>query len=709
MVDTAMQHHSLGVYIVPFAPHKSWFQALAKASLLEFDVPTFYSDSFTQPRWSTDRFVVFVSRFKWFGRMKGTRRPERFIHLQAIPEIECLGREKIPAIPFLISRSSPIPSPPIPLNADTIPDAAPFIVAPGVVPPTAAASTWNPHAFEAAAATFPFADIRDIAQSAVREGIDPYHGRTDKAVFHENKRMDSSFALRCREQYVADVAKGFSAGPFPSCPFKFARVCWWFYVMKDKNNPADSRIRLISHHSKGDKEGYGSVNSLCTSPRMIGVHHSALTLKTLIAICGKGAQVRAWDIPSCFKRQRVNARLLHLFVYKVVTAEFGEEFFVDLSTPFGWTPAEWSWQCILAILMWHFFVVHSLRALIAYVDNFFLIRPRAYAIDAEAEAVESTFKKLGLPIHEKQFGPQFKGLGWEFDTDHMVMELPLLKHARFTEMLARWRTEKSMSVEEIRKAVGYMHNLSAGFIVGKPLVAFMRHMQTQGDKRVQAERKPATEVRVVLDHKASMALDVWARVFTWWDRKCPIVAGFTPQSAFQVLIRPDASTHWGCGAMLWEHNATSVRGFLHEWHSAERKQAKLKRSYTAPLGPVEQSELLRESTSVFEALGVLKALQHFVHECAGRRVQVELDNSAVVLALESMYTKKPVLMAVIHQIADLCCKHHISIRTRFIVGSIFNLVADALSHNDVTQAEIACRSMFQLPLRVEPELQSAAR
>jgi hypothetical protein len=74
-----------------------------------------------------------------------------------------------------------------------------------------------------------------------------------------------------------------------------------------------------------------------------------------------------------------------------------------------------------------------------------------------------------------------------------------------------------------------------------------------------------------------------------------------------------------------------------------------------------------------------------------------------------MYTKKPVLMAVIHQIADFCCRHHISIRTRFIVGSIFNLVADALSHNNVTQAKVACWSTFQLPLRVEPELQSAAR
>ena len=202
-----------------------------------------------------------------------------------------------------------------------MPEADQFIVAPGVTPPSAAESTWKPGAFETAASTFPFTDVKDLAQSAVREGIDPYHGRTDKAVFHENKRIDPDIALRCRTQYITDVEKGFSAGPFPSCPYKFARVCWWFYVMKDKNNPADPRIRLISHHSKGDKAGNGSVNSLCASPRLIGVHHSALTIKTLIAMCGKGALVRAWDIPACFKRQRVNARLLHLFVYKVVTLD----------------------------------------------------------------------------------------------------------------------------------------------------------------------------------------------------------------------------------------------------------------------------------------------------------------------------------------------------------------------------------------------------
>jgi hypothetical protein len=73
--------------------------------------------------------------------------------------------------------------------------------------------------------------------------------------------MGPDLALHCRTQDMADVTKEFSAGPFPSCPYKFARVCWWFCVLKDKNNPDDKRIRLISHHSKGDKHGKGPVNS----------------------------------------------------------------------------------------------------------------------------------------------------------------------------------------------------------------------------------------------------------------------------------------------------------------------------------------------------------------------------------------------------------------------------------------------------------------
>ena len=85
-----------------------------------------------------------------------------------------------------------------------------------------------------------------------------------------------------------------------------------------------------------------------------------------------------------------------------------------------------------------------------------------------------------------------------------------------------------------------------------------------------------------------------------------------------------------------------------------------------------------------------------------------LDNSAVVLALESMYTKRPVLMEVILQIANLCCQHHITIRARFIVGSIFNLVADTLSHDDVPQAEKECRAMFMLPLQFEQELKPSS-
>ena len=83
--------------------------------------------------------------------------------------------------------------------------------------------------------------------------------------------------------------------------------------------------------------------------------------------------------------------------------------------------------------------------------------------------------------------------------------------------------------------------------------------------------------------------------------------------------------------MLWEPNASAVLGFLHEWSHAElRVQAKLKRSYTRPPTPVESDQLLRESTSVFEALGVLKALQQFT-ESASAKASASRSSSTTAL------------------------------------------------------------------------------
>ena len=719
-ITKATAEHAVGVFVVPQAPFKIWYQDLTAKAMLTFHIPVYEVSAgiagLACVQKSTNDFVAVVANFEWFGRLKTKRRKERVFRLEAIRELDALGAKKVPAIPYLISRTSPLATDTITAANDTLKCGGKFIMAEGVQPPKLAPLFWVPGALQNAAKGFPFPEVLDLAVQGTSGGINPFRGVLQKSIKQAPFRFESAdTGMAARAQYMADVEATYTAGPFKSVPFEWARVCKWFTVPKDKYNSLDKRVRLVSHYSHG---GTGSINELCYTPKMIGVHHSAASIKTRIAMCGKDAKVRAWDIPKCFKRQRLPLEILHLFCYMVVTEDFGEEYFVDRSTPFGWTPAEWQWQCILAVVMW-IMLIRRILELITFVDNFFDIQPSSVDITRNERVIESTFAELGLEGHEKQgvtpegVGvPRFKGLGWEFDTHKMVMVLPEAKWKRFCTMLTEWRAKDTMSVEAIRKAVGYMLCFSCGFLVGKPLVAYMVHAKTEGEQKVKASGLAPDAVHVKLNPNAAMAMNFWERVFSTWDRTCPIVAEFTPQSGCQVLLRSDASTDWGWGGLVWcspyepsTAEARIVHGIKGQWTDADRAKAK------ALLPTVEDrmtpeklamppataaaeitAALKRESTAVFEAMALLATLRVFVHECEGKRVLIEIDNSTVVRALEGMYSPTPSVMAVILEIGVFCCEHNITIRTRWVLGRVFNVITDRLSHDLVSQAEAACRA-----------------
>ena len=716
MVSKAELEHACGVFVVPHLQFKTWYKTLEAKRLLTLHIPVYEvrTDLTGLPLVVShaQRFVAVVASFEWFGKLKSKRRKECVFRLEAIQGLEARGAKKVPAIPYLTGRTSPLATDMISEESDTLKCSGKFMVVKGTIPPPTAPPFWVHGALANAAKGFPFPEVLAIAVKSTSEGINPFRGKLEKSITQPPCRFESEeTSTAARAQFMADVAATYTAGPYQSLPFEWARLCQWFTVPKDKYNAADKRVRLVSNYSHG---GSGSTNELCYTPKMIGVHHSAGTIKTRIAMCGKDAKVRAWDIPKCFKRQRLPIEIVHLFCYLVSTEEHGEEYFVDRSNPFGWTPAEWAWQCILAVVMW-IMGSRALDDLFAFVDNFFDIQPKFENIKRNERIIESTFAELGLVVHEKQGVspegveiPQFKGLGWEFDTHRMVMVLPENKWKRFCAMLGEWRRTDIMSVEAIRKAVGYMLCFSCGFQIGRPLVAFMVHARTEGERQMKISGLTPTETTVKLNPNAAMAMQFWDQVFSSWDRTCPIVAEFTPQSGCQVLLRSDASTDWGWGGMVWlspfqplANEAQVIHGAKGQWSDVERAQAialipalggAIEATNAAVSGATKL--LLRESTAVFEAKAVLKMLQKFVHVCAGKRVQIEIDNATVVRALEAMYSPTPSVMAAVLEIGVFCCKNNMTVRTRWIMGKLFNQVADRLSHDCVSQAETECRAMF---------------
>ena len=537
------------------------------------------------------------------------------------------------------------------------------------------------------ASEYPFEDVGALAVQATSTGVQPFVGELCKSVVPRGVRpeghgldMPESVRLQCRDKFLEDVAQGFTAGPLEFSPYRWYRQCLWFCVRKDKNNPLDERVRLIAHFSKG---GPASINGLCTSPRLLGRHIGAGFLRDRIAECGRGALINAWDVLSCFKRQPIAKQLLHLFVYRVVTERFGTEFFADLTNPFGWAPAEWAWQCILAVIMWRFRLA-GFHLLLEYVDNFFDIMPSGTVMAPRAVEIEGLFSEVGCPLHERQKGTTFKGLGWLFHTTTMVMECPEPKYRLFADLLRGWASSDQLSLFDIRRAVGFMLCLSAGFEIGRASAAYLIHARTRGDAMFAAGGGSPADVVVKLRTAEMAALQFWAGRIPRWDRLCPIVAAFSPVCRYEFLARTDASTEWGGGGwFLPARSATSVRAFQVQWSKGVRSQAFVK---------------CRESTAYLEALAVVELFQVFGAEMAGCRVQLELDNASVVSAIEQLYTPTVALLRVVVKVADLCCEHHITLRVRWVLGAVFNMVADCLSHNQVAQARTLCLEEFKLPL-----------
>ena len=97
-------------------------------------------------------------------------------------------------------------------------------------------------------------------------------------------------------------------------------------------DPTNLDFRLISNQSSGRPS---SANDLGYSPKLIGFHMRPRDLQNILAFFGTFIRMFAGDIEKCFRNNRNHVELLHLFVYSILTSEFGDEIFVDKSNPFG--------------------------------------------------------------------------------------------------------------------------------------------------------------------------------------------------------------------------------------------------------------------------------------------------------------------------------------------------------------------------------------
>ena len=683
-----------GTFVVPVWPGRGvrigdkgtpWYEFLMSKALLVVDLPR---DAFGRRPLPFGVQAV-VANFGYVGRLKAKRRPEKRWTLQSV---SCLkgapgSSPKIGPVPHMLTMVPEAAGQYRPgSELDTVRGVAPVpdaLVSPS--PPTPAKSRYNLEVLRKWARGYPYRDVAELALQVADKGVDPFVGDMSKHVPQTNGKLSVAGVAKSRSNWVEEVQEGRAWGPSRLAPFKAFRSCPLFDVPKAKYDPTDARVRMISNFAKGGDE---SVNSLCWSPRPLYVSLRPCHLRDRAAFYAAvyGPGVKAWtaDKPSCFRWNVNAARLLPLFVYQMETESHGREFFVDLCNPFGCTFSEWGNQMVLAVERWNFARM-GLPDIDTFVDNYFHFVPPSVHFESRCGAIEQTFKDLGIPLHERMLGAQFKGLGWLWDLERMEMICPEDKFGALCGLLDTWARAEALSLTDVRRAVGFMLWLSAGFEIGRGEIGHLTQLRTKGEAILRRTGRAPQDVMIKVSDEARASLSFWHDVFPKWSRSAPIRLQFGPVASWEVLARVDASTDWGCGGIAIVREADCVLWFKQAWTRSER-------------GMARPEHLLRESTGFFEFRALTRWMLTFGPQFRGKRILVEGDNASVAYGVESAYSDKAGSMEEIICFRKLCLRFNLIVRVRHIVGDVYNAVADALSHNRVSLARQLALDDFGCPL-----------
>ena len=686
-VKRAIAERSCGVFVIPAKLPASSGEVLVKSTRFQWQTAVLRSARVCFPlaTSSLTSGIPHVAVFADFGmiqKFKSKRRKETSVPLSPIPELN-VGSRQLGPVPVLQHRVSPLADS---LAPDGSSDVAPRCKNPkGPFPSIAQIpSSWDTALIERWAASYPHKRVVQLAVAAAGIGNNPYRGDTTKSVGINSASlrpvaadfMPTAETLLIDKRMTEEVSKNRTSGPYDDFPVPVARPCSFFSIPKKKHDVTNLDIRLVQNFSDG---GMSSVNANCWAPWFLAFFLGALHLRERIFFCGPDALVWAADIPECFRQLRVHPALWFLMLY-IVRMPGGVKVFLDQSCPFGFACSEWSWQALLAILMWRLWCLGVTEAM-AYVDNFWLISPGQSAGDRATHAakvvkMESMFTDAGISLHDRFSTSVFPGLGWMWDCSNMLMRCPEDKFGHFRRYLTEWIAMPFLSLEIIEKACGLLQWVTAGFPVGQSDLGHLIHLRTVAGRASALTGSSRKSLCVPVPERATSALMFWHKAFMTWDGTCPILQVFSPVASWEVTGRVDASTDFGCGGFAF--TGSGVFYFIHEWTAAERDFAKVKS---------------RESTAILEMLGIQYWLREFEGLCRHRRVLLECDNEAVVWVLETGYSKVPGLLDSLLPVRVFLVQNHVTLRARHVYG-VVNVCADHLSHNKLSAAQECAQSDF---------------
>ena len=426
-----------------------------------------------------------------------------------------------------------------------------------------------------------------------------------------------------------EVSKRRMLGPFS--PEVMGQVhCSRFGVIP-KSQPGKWRLITDLSHPSGRSVNDGIDKEL-----------SSLSYTTVDAVSrqimklGRGALMAKADIRSVYRLIPVHAMDRWLLGMR-----WDGLLFVDSQLPFGLRSAPKIFTAVADAIEWCMrqrgveFIEH-------YLDDYIVFGPpESRTCSSNLTTLLEECEVLGAPMaEEKTEGPAtvLTFLGIEIDTREACLRLPQDKLTRLRQTTEEWAQRKSCRKKELESLIGV---LQFACKVIRPGRSFLRRLIIL----LSSVRSEFHMIRLNAEFRSD--LKWWRSFAALWNGVALVENG-----SEVVALATDASGSWGAGG--W----SDKRWFQFQW-------------------PPPTSAM---PIAVKELVPIAVALAVWGRGWACQRVLCHCDNTAAVAAVQSRYSRHPVMAAILRCMFFMEARFHCSLSATHVPG-VLNDRADDLSRN----------------------------
>ena len=328
-------------------------------------------------------------------------------------------------------------------------------------------------------------------------------------------------------------------------------------------------------------------------PELCSLHYLRLDeVVQQISKAGQGALLAKMDIDSAYRNVPV-----HPADRPLLGMQWKRSIFFDTRLPFGLRSAPKIFSAVADSLQWSF-LRRGVSWVAHYLDDFITVgSPESPECQTNLKIMLATCQRLGVPVAQKKCaGPAavLVFLGFELDTNQMVIRLPEDKLHRTRSLVSDWLGKKACKKRDLESLLGHLQHAATVVCPSRTsvrrLIELVSTVQTW-DRWIRLSSSTRSD------------LNWWFVFMERWNGVSMVPKVSMPA----IQLETDASGSWGCGAhwgswwLQWKWEGPSI-----EW-------------------PISPKELLP----------ILLAVSIWGEHWGGRLVECHCDNMAVVAVVNS--------------------------------------------------------------------------